>query len=52
MTVHEAKTIGRYRPNAGSSAAGDTVNEYVIEIQPIALHDFGDDVNDARPVYA
>jgi adenine-specific DNA-methyltransferase len=52
VTVHEAKTIGRYRPNAGSSAAGDTVNEYVIEIEPIALHDVGDDVNDVRPVYA
>ncbi|MGP4915611.1 DNA adenine methylase [Brachybacterium tyrofermentans] len=34
VTLHEMKTIGRYRPNAQASAAGSTVNEYVIEIIP------------------
>lgn len=37
VTVHEIKTIGRYRPNARASAAGDTVDEYVIEINPVEL---------------
>lgn len=37
VTVHELQTIGRYRPNASASAAGDTVNEYVIEIEPVRL---------------
>lgn len=36
VTLHEIKTIGRYRPNARASAAGATVNEYVIEIVPTA----------------
>lgn len=35
ITLHEVKTIGRYRPNAQASAAGDMVNEYVIEISPV-----------------
>lgn len=35
VTVHEVKTIGRYRPNAQASANADTVDEYVIEIQPV-----------------
>lgn len=39
VTVHEIKTIGRYRPNARASAAGDTVDEYVIEIRPVKLSD-------------
>lgn len=34
VTLHAIKTIGRYRPNAQASAAGDTVNEYVIEVIP------------------
>lgn len=37
VTLHEVKTIGRYRPNAQASAGGDTVNEYVIEINPVRL---------------
>lgn len=36
VTLHDVKTIGRYRPNAQASAAGDTVNEYVIEVVPYA----------------
>lgn len=36
VTLHDIKTIGRYRPNAQASAAGGTVNEYVIEIVPRA----------------
>ncbi len=39
VTVHELSTIGRYRPNARASAAGDTVDEYVIEIEPVRLHE-------------
>lgn len=35
VTVHEVKTIGRYRPNAGAAAAGEHVMEYVIEIEPV-----------------
>ena len=35
VTVHEIKTIGRYRPNAQASANAGTVNEYVIEVEPI-----------------
>lgn len=38
VTVHEIKTIGRYRPNAQASASGDTVDEYVIEINPVNLN--------------
>lgn len=38
VTVHEIKSVGRYRPNAQASAAGDTVDEYVIEIIPISLN--------------
>lgn len=37
VRVHELQTIGRYRPNARASAAGNTVNEYVIEIEPVRL---------------
>jgi adenine-specific DNA-methyltransferase len=37
VTVHEVKTIGRYRPNAQASARGNTVNEYVIEVNPIGM---------------
>lgn len=39
VTVHELSTIGRYRPNARASAAGKTVDEYVIEIEPARLND-------------
>lgn len=39
VTVHELSTVGRYRPNAAASAAGDTVDEYVIEIEPARLHE-------------
>lgn len=35
VTVHDLKTIGRYRPNAQASANADTVHEYVIEVQPV-----------------
>ena len=35
VTVHEVKTIGRYRPNAQASANAAAVNEYVIEVLPI-----------------
>lgn len=38
VTVHEIKTIGRYRPNAQASAAGNTVDEYVIKIEPVKLN--------------
>lgn len=34
VTLHEIETIGRYRPNAQASATADTVDEYLIEIQP------------------
>lgn len=37
LTLHEIKTIGRYRPNAAASARGDSVNEYVIEIVPFSV---------------
>lgn len=37
VTVHELSSIGRYRPNAAASAAGDTVEEYVIEVEPVRL---------------
>lgn len=37
VTLHEVKTIGRYRPNAQASAGGETVDEYVIEINPVRL---------------
>lgn len=37
VVVHEIKTIGRYRPNAQASANAGTVDEFVIEIQPIRL---------------
>ena len=36
VTLHEIKTIGRYRPNAAASAGGDSVVEYVIEIVPFS----------------
>lgn len=39
VIVHEIKTIGRYRPNAQASASGNTVDEYVIEINPVKLND-------------
>jgi len=35
VVVHDLKSIGRYRPNARASANADTVDEYVIEVQPI-----------------
>lgn len=41
VTVHEVKTIGRYRPNARASANADTVDEYVIEVQPIQFETAG-----------
>jgi adenine-specific DNA-methyltransferase len=34
VSVHALQTIPRYRPNAGASAAGTTVDEYVIQIEP------------------
>ena len=37
VTVHEISSIGRYRPNARASAAGDSVDEFVIEIVPVSL---------------
>ncbi|MFC3848777.1 DNA adenine methylase [Corynebacterium hansenii] len=37
VTLHDIKTIGRYRPNARASAKADTVEEYVIEVQPTPL---------------
>jgi adenine-specific DNA-methyltransferase len=39
VTVHNIKTIGRYRPNTVASSAGDTVDEYVIEVAPLAMAD-------------
>jgi adenine-specific DNA-methyltransferase len=41
VTVHELKTIGRYRPNAGASAGGESVNEYVIEVVPLRRQEEG-----------
>lgn len=35
VTFHAVRTIGRYRPNAQASAGGSTVDEYVIEINPV-----------------
>lgn len=35
VTIRPIQEIGRYRPNARASAAGDTVAEYVIEVTPI-----------------
>lgn len=35
VTVHEVKTIGRYRPNAQASAKAQSVDEYVIEVEPV-----------------
>lgn len=37
VTLHEVMTIGRYRPNAQAAAGGDTVDEYVVEINPVRL---------------
>lgn len=37
VTVHDIKTIGRYRPNARASANANTVDEFVIEVQPDLL---------------
>lgn len=37
VRIHEIQSIGRYRPNARASAGGDTVHEYVIEIDPLRL---------------
>lgn len=34
VRLHAVETIGRYRPNASAAAAGGTVDEYVIEIEP------------------
>jgi adenine-specific DNA-methyltransferase len=36
VTVHELSAIGRYRPNAQASAAGDKVHEYLIEVTPVS----------------
>lgn len=35
ISIHDIKTIGRYRPNAEAAAAGDTVNEYVVMIHRV-----------------
>lgn len=35
VTVHNIQTIGRYRPNASAAAAGNAVQEYVIEVLPM-----------------
>lgn len=37
VEIHEIKKIGRYRPNAAASARGESVSEYLIEINPIAV---------------
>jgi len=39
VRIHEVKTIGRYRPNVAAGAAGDSVNEYVIEVAPVHVTD-------------
>lgn len=36
VTVHEVKSIGRYRPNAGASAKARSVDEYLIRVEPVA----------------
>jgi adenine-specific DNA-methyltransferase len=38
VTLHSIQEIGRYRPNASASAAGNTVREYVIEVMPVRLN--------------
>ncbi|MFE2124168.1 DNA adenine methylase [Rhodococcus aetherivorans] len=52
VTVHEIKTIGRYRPNAQASAAGDTVIEYVFEIDPISCGTVTSGADDSEAAYA
>lgn len=39
VQLHAVETIGRYRPNAGAAAAGETVDEYVIEIEPFTVNE-------------
>lgn len=45
VTLHEVKTIGRYRPNAQASAGGNTVDEYVIEINPVRVDSLASQVS-------
>ncbi|MCW3471860.1 DNA adenine methylase [Rhodococcus pyridinivorans] len=52
VTVHEIKTIGRYRPNAQASAAGDTVVEYVFEIDPVSCGTVPAGADDSEAAYA
>lgn len=52
VTVHEISAIGRYRPNAQASAAGDTVNEYVIEISPVRFGSAASGAIASQVVYA
>lgn len=36
-TLHSIKEIGRYRPNSVASAAGDSVHEFLIEVEPFLV---------------
>lgn len=51
VTVHEVKTIGRYRPNARASAKAQSVDEYVIRVEPVASA-ARDAHNEREEVYA
>lgn len=51
VTVHELKIIGRYRPNASASASGETVNEYLLEVQPLALNHTGENITHGTVVW-
>lgn len=52
VTLHPIQTIGRYRPNAGAAAAGDTVDEYVIEIEPVPAIESADYPQRTEAVFA
>lgn len=52
VRVHAVETIGRYRPNATAAAAGNTVDEYVIEIEPADVLRVVDHATSRDAVYA
>ncbi|WP_340538255.1 DNA adenine methylase [Nocardioides sp. GXZ039] len=52
VTMHPIQTIGRYRPNAAASAAGDSVQEYVIEVEPVPARERTNSRRLGQAVYA
>lgn len=52
VRLHAVETIGRYRPNASAAAAGGTVDEYVIEIEPFAVNQTAEHAAPREAVYA